>query len=68
MLFDAMKQRITYITEPQVDTAKHVTTDWNTLSIRLLEAAKEHRFTIGLEELPEEVWFRSIFTRNEAYG
>ncbi|KAH8725225.1 PIG-X [Phaeosphaeriaceae sp. PMI808] len=52
-----MKQRITYVvTKPELFTPEQleVSKDEYSMSVKGVHAAKEHRFTFGLEELPEE--------------
>ena len=51
-----MKQRITYVRSN--DGSFHpsqLEVQENSMIIRSLDAAKEHRLTIGLSELPQEV-------------
>jgi hypothetical protein len=51
-----MKQRITYLVpEPDDFRPELLTVQDESLSVRNLKAAKEHRVTFGLSELPEEV-------------
>lgn len=51
-----MKQRITYLV-PNPDDFKEDSLEVKdtTLSLRDVKAAKEHRITVGLSELPQEV-------------
>jgi len=56
-----MKQRITYVVkDPESFSPEHLEVkngDWSSTRFTLkgVDAAKEHRITFGLDELPEEV-------------
>lgn len=55
-----MKQRVTYVvTNPESFTPELLevtsTGNENVFSVKGVQAAKEHRFTFGLDELPSEV-------------
>ncbi|KAK4934021.1 hypothetical protein LTR28_010982, partial [Elasticomyces elasticus] len=64
-----MKQRITYLvhdSEAGVDPSRlNVTHD--SLTIYRLDAAKEHRLTLGLAEMPHEVVFAPSMTRKNLW-
>jgi hypothetical protein len=60
-----MKQRITYVvknpddfTPEQLEVKKDGR--YNSLSLKAVHAAKEHRITLGLDELPVEVHSHTI--------
>lgn len=51
-----MKQRITYlVSNPDDFTPELLNVKDTSLSLNNVKAAKEHRFTLGVDELPEEV-------------
>jgi hypothetical protein len=51
-----MKQRITYLVQdPEVFSPEQLTVDDGALMLDKVNAAKEHRITFGLSELPREV-------------
>lgn len=51
-----MRERITYIHANDDDfTPQQLQVGRATLSVKALRGAKEHRLTIGLSELPQEV-------------
>lgn len=51
-----MKQRITYLVHnPEEFTPEQLEVTSSSLKLDKLNAAKEHRITIGLSELPREV-------------
>lgn len=51
-----MRQRITYFLRDPADfNIDQVKVETDALSVTSLNAAKEHRFTLGLKELPHEV-------------
>ena len=53
-----MKQRITYIADSGDDTdSKASIGTEKTLQVNDLQAAKEERLTVALDELPEEVFY-----------
>ncbi|KAB8349525.1 hypothetical protein FH972_023551 [Carpinus fangiana] len=62
-----MKHRITYIRENEAPfEPSQLTVQANVLDVKALHAAKEHRLTIGLSELPAEVrGQRCLFTSRE---
>ena len=52
-----MKQRITYVVpDPESFDPESLSVRASSLELRDVKAAKEHRITFGLSELPFEVW------------
>lgn len=51
-----MKQRITYIVHnPDAFSPAQLVVGDDSLALEQVEAAKEHRITLGLSELPDDV-------------
>ena len=51
-----MKQRITYIVQnPDAFSPEQLDVRRDVFAVKDVEAAKEHRITLGLDELPDEV-------------
>jgi hypothetical protein len=51
-----MKQRITYLVQdPEVFSPEQLEVQGGSLTLDKVNAAKEHRITFGLSELPKEV-------------
>jgi hypothetical protein len=51
-----MKQRITYLVQdPEVFSPEQLEVQGRSLALDKVNAAKEHRITFGLNELPKEV-------------
>jgi hypothetical protein len=56
-----MKQRITYVVnKPEDFSPEQLEVKDDKFSLKNIHAAKEHRITFGLDELPEEVCYSSL--------
>lgn len=52
-----MKQRLTYVVkDPEIFSPDQLSVTGSSLGLKNVDAAKEHRITLGLGELPNEVY------------